>query len=400
MFHRALRAWLPLESRIADDCTLFEPLVFAFESRARALAVGQDVADRPAVSRKMGKRRGTGLYFRLIACKVYLIVVSFHAQEPVMATQIKAARAKSRTPARVKLTPYESDQISQIAAWKSRPPNPIGEIAPEDHACRPPSLSRSSYLMRSSAWRSSSLFELAVRLAGKEDVKRRAGVDDLRDLRNKPLEECDRLALQTGVFSQVFATAQGAATGAGGVLTTLVDIPLLFILSLWTILKIGHCYGYSLDQRRDRHFVLGVLIAAISGTLETKRQRLDELHELEDWLIEETQQEILAEEILSILFQLEIFGAIPGIGAISGGLCSIWASCAGRQHSAASVSGTLAEGCRQGPIDCSRRRCTSATLRPGGPEPWGVWRIQVATACGFGVALPASCWRRCSLETS
>ena len=122
---------------------------------------------------------------------------------------------------------------------------------------------------------------------------------------------------------QVFATAQGAATGAGGTLTTLIDIPLLFILSLRTILKIGHCYGYPLDQRRDRHFVVGASIAAISGTLETRRQRIDDLHRLENILVAETQEELLSEELLSVLFQLEIFEAIPGIGAISGGLLNL-----------------------------------------------------------------------------
>ena len=149
-------------------------------------------------------------------------------------------------------------------------------------------------------------------------MKRRASVQDLRELRSKPLEVCDRLAQETGVFCQVFATVQGAATGAGGILTTLVDIPLLFLLSVLTILRIGHCYGYSLDRKRDQQYVLGVMIAAVSGTLATKRHRLDRLHELEHWLIEEMHQEVLAEELLSILFQLEILVAIPGVGVVSG----------------------------------------------------------------------------------
>jgi hypothetical protein len=161
-------------------------------------------------------------------------------------------------------------------------------------------------------------FRLAAQLARKQDIKRRAGVNDLGDLKKKLLQDCDRVAIQMGIFSQVFATAQGAITGAGGVLTTLVDIPLLFVLSLWTILKIGHCYGYTLEKPRDQHFVLGVLIAAMSGTLETKKKRLDDLHELEDLLIEDTQEEIIAEEVLSILFQLEIFEGIPAIGTLSG----------------------------------------------------------------------------------
>jgi hypothetical protein len=239
-----------------------------------------------------------------------------------MATQIKTTRAKSRTPARVQLTAYESDQVAQIAAWKSRPPNPLGEIVDRITL---PGAELVGRIIPDAPVRIAieQCFQLAVLLARKEETIRRAGVRDLSDLRKKLLEDCDRLALQMGVFSQVFSTVQGAVTGMGGALTTLIDIPLLFILSLWTILKIGHCYGYPLDQRRDQHFVLGVLVAALTGTTETRRKRLDDLHQLEGLLISETQQEMAAEEIMSILFQLEIFEEIPGIGAISGALLNL-----------------------------------------------------------------------------
>ena len=142
-------------------------------------------------------------------------------------------------------------------------------------------------------------------------------MSQLGELRNKPLEECDRLAIQVIAAARTLTTAEGALTGAGGVLTTVIDIPLLFVLSLRTILRIGHCYGYSLDHPHDRTLVLGVLIAAISDSLATKRKRLDQLREIKHLLVEETQEEILADEVVSVLFQLEIFEEVPGIGAIS-----------------------------------------------------------------------------------
>ena len=42
-----------------------------------------------------------------------------------MSTRIKVAPAKSSRLAPAKLTAYESEQVSQIAAWKSKPPNPL-----------------------------------------------------------------------------------------------------------------------------------------------------------------------------------------------------------------------------------------------------------------------------------
>ena len=239
-----------------------------------------------------------------------------------MVTRIKRARAKSSVPAREQLTEYESQQVREIAAWKSRPPNPFAEIF---RLITSPGVKLVNKAVPDKVARQAidQGFALAERLVGADDVLQSAGVQDLSALRKKPLEECDRLALQTGVFSQVFATVEGAATGAGGILTTLVDIPLLFILSLRTIIKIGHCYGYPLDQRRDRHFVVGTLIAAISGTLETRRKRLDELHDIEEMLVAETQEELVTEELFSILFQLEVFEGIPGIGAISGAVLNL-----------------------------------------------------------------------------
>jgi hypothetical protein len=160
-------------------------------------------------------------------------------------------------------------------------------------------------------------------LAGQADLMRRAGVSQLGELKRKPLQECDRLAAHVGTAALVWATIEGAATGAGGVLTTLIDIPLLFVLSIRTILRIGHCYGYSLDHPHDRGFVLGILIAATSGSLTTKRRRIQQIRELKELLVEETQEEILADEALSLLFQLEIFEEAPGVGLISGALLNL-----------------------------------------------------------------------------
>ena len=289
---------------------------------------------------------------------------------------------------RVQLTAYESDQVAQIAAWKSRPPNPLGEIL--DRISLPAAKLVGNVIpdapIRVAIDQS---FRLAVLLAGKEEIQRRGDVDDLSDLRKKLLEDCDRLALQTGFFSQVFATAQGAMTGAGGAWTTLIDVPLLFILSLWTILKIGHCYGYPLDQQRDRHFVLGLLIAALTGTTETRRKRLDELHKLEYLLVVETQQEIAAEEIMSILFQLEIFEEIPGIGAISGALLNL-----SFMHRVENTARRVFQ--ERWLKDTGKVRAIEpATVHGRDLEPgWaGTMRRMAYAGCycaGFGVALPAS----------
>jgi EcsC protein family len=220
------------------------------------------------------------------------------------------------------LTDYEKEQIRQIAAWKSEPPNPLSELWKMITLPAAKLVERviPDSLVRTAIDRS---YDTAELLAGRKDIRKRGKVRSLPKLRLKPLEECDALAKQVGTASQAMATTAGAATGAGGPLTTLADVPLLFTMALRTILKIGHCYGYPLDQRKDRPLVVGVLITAISGSLEIRRERLGQIRELEDLLLEETQEEILTEEALTFLFQLEEFEEVPGIGAVSGALLNL-----------------------------------------------------------------------------
>jgi hypothetical protein len=223
---------------------------------------------------------------------------------------------------RKQLTPYEAEQVQEIAAWKSEPPNPLGELwkmitlpgAKLVKKVIPDALVKGAI---------EGSYKGAEMLAWQEDLKVRAGVADLDELKDRPLEECDGLAKQVGATAMILGTVEGAATGAGGVWTTLLDVPLLFVLSMRTILRIGHCYGYKLDDLRGQCYVLGVLIAAVSGSLEIRRQRLHRLREIEDLLIEETQEEIVVEELTALLFQLELFEEVPGIGAISGGLLNL-----------------------------------------------------------------------------
>lgn len=220
------------------------------------------------------------------------------------------------------LTDYEAKQIQQIAAWKARHTNPFAEAfksvtlpaAKVIEAVIPNSVVK--YAIEKA-------YDLSEFTAMQEDLKAQAGVSDIRELRNEPLEKCDRLATQVSLMWQAVAAIEGVATGAGGIWTTALDVPILFTLAMRTILKVGHCYGYPLDNERDRKFVLGVLVVGSSDSRETKLERLGNLREVEDWLLEETQENILTEEAASLLFQLEVFEDVPGVGAFTGGLFNL-----------------------------------------------------------------------------
>jgi hypothetical protein len=144
--------------------------------------------------------------------------------------------------ARSGLTAYEDEQVEQIAAWKSQPPNPFAEMFKMITlpGARVVEKVIPEQVVREAIERA---YDVSQLLAGQDDVKRQAGILDLGEMRSKPLEDCDRLANRVGTGVESLSLAEGAVTGAGGPLTTLLDIPLLFVLSLRTILKIGHYLG-------------------------------------------------------------------------------------------------------------------------------------------------------------
>jgi hypothetical protein len=220
------------------------------------------------------------------------------------------------------LTHYEKEQIEGIAAWKSEPPNIVAEswnllvlqVAKLVTKVIPEAAVRLAI---------ESSYATAEKLAGRQSIADRAGVGDITELRERSLEECDRLAGQVAMAARALAVAEGAVTGVGGAITTAIDVPLLFASALRTILRIGYCYGYPADAPTDRFFNLGILTIATAGSLAMRLQRLDQLRDLEKILVEETQVDLIRSELLSFLFQLEVFEEVPGIGVISGAVLNL-----------------------------------------------------------------------------
>ncbi|MDR3639568.1 MAG: EcsC family protein, partial [Isosphaeraceae bacterium] len=161
------------------------------------------------------------------------------------------------------LTEYEAEQVERIALWKGEHPPVVAEVfrmvaqpvAQLAERVIPDSLARQIIDVT---------YKAADATAWCRDIEVQAGVKDVTELKQKSLEECDQLALRVGRNAEALAVAEGALTGAGGVFTTLLDVPLLFGVAMRTIIRIGHCYGYPLDRKTDRAYVLGVLVAALA----------------------------------------------------------------------------------------------------------------------------------------
>ena len=220
------------------------------------------------------------------------------------------------------LAAYESVQVAKIAAWKASHPNAFGELfrrvtQPLAHIVEMVIPDRFALVAIEAAYKASELSATAA------DVEVQAGVPDLGDLRHKPLEVCDGLAQRVGTVAQMVGAVEGAVTGAGGIWTTVLDIPLLFGLCLRTIIKIGHCYGYPLDRPTDKAWVLGAFAVALSGSKEKRTDMIARLRDVEDLVLEETQEQVVTEELAALVTQIEIFEEIPVFAAATGALLNL-----------------------------------------------------------------------------
>ncbi len=222
-----------------------------------------------------------------------------------------------------RLTDYEQAQVEKIASWKASHPNPFGELF--HIASRPLAKLIEVILPDVVALRAiEAAYAMGERAATRADLKALAGVSDLAELRHKPMEVCDTLSRTVGTQGQALATIEGGLTGAGGVWTTLLDVPLLYTVCIATIMKTGRCYGYPLDRPTDKAWVLGALAVALSGTREKRADLMGQLREIEDLLLEDIQQDVVIQETASLLTQVEIFEDAPIVGIAGGALLNLW----------------------------------------------------------------------------
>ena len=216
------------------------------------------------------------------------------------------------------LTDYEMRQIEKIAVWKSSNPNPLVELF---HEAAKPFTRLVQYLVPDTF----ALGAIEAAYKASEADRHPGGYQgtggDFGYQRASPwIPGSLRQTRLAGLapWLKVLRPSRGALTGAGGVWTTLLDVPLLFTLCLRSIIKSGHCYGYPLDRPSDKAWVLGALAVALSDSKEQRHALMKRLREIEELLLEEVQEDILVQETASLLTQIEVFEDIPLFGAATG----------------------------------------------------------------------------------
>lgn len=93
------------------------------------------------------------------------------------------------------------------------------------------------------------------------------------------LEELETKVRASIRFYQTTAAAEGGITGAGGILLGLADIPLLLSLKLKMLFDIATYYGYSVEDYKERLYLLHIFQLAFSS----QAQRTAVFRQMENW---------------------------------------------------------------------------------------------------------------------
>ncbi|THU38295.1 EcsC family protein [Niastella caeni] len=84
------------------------------------------------------------------------------------------------------------------------------------------------------------------------------------------LEESDKVVEEKIKIYRNTAAAEGAITGAGGILLGLADFPLLIAIKIKLLFEIAATYGYSVNDYKERVYILHIFQLAFSSAKHRK----------------------------------------------------------------------------------------------------------------------------------
>ncbi|XID75313.1 EcsC family protein [Alkanindiges sp. WGS2144] len=116
------------------------------------------------------------------------------------------------------------------------------------------------------------LADFASTLSDKNQVLEEAGVSSLEELQGDT-GRSGRLARALGEKNRYIAMAQGAVSGATGIVGAAADIPLSMVLVFRTVYLTGRAYGFELNRPEDRHLIFKAL-ADIDLSLIAEKQAI------------------------------------------------------------------------------------------------------------------------------
>ncbi|WP_199615884.1 EcsC family protein [Paenibacillus alkalitolerans] len=135
----------------------------------------------------------------------------------------------------------------------------------------------------------------------------------------RTLEQIDRQVLDAVNVYKKVAAAEGAGTGAGGILLGLADFPLLLGIKMRFLFEAASIYGFDTDLYEERLYILHVFQLAFSND----EHRIKMLYILEHW--DERKSELVnmdwkvfQQQYRDYIDFVKMLQLVPGIGAVVG----------------------------------------------------------------------------------
>ncbi len=194
----------------------------------------------------------------------------------------------------VNLTPYEKKQYQEIVKWMHQSPSMISKISNVTDKILAPLNWAFEKLIPVSVIRGAlSLCSVAAEVSAvTRDIRKKAGVEDVKELRGRDLALSDKFAGDVKKWAIALATGEGGVAGYCGVAGLVIDIPALITLSLNTVYRIGACYGYASDGEEDRNFAMSILAAASACDSKEKKYAISILEQTSDVMSKKAIQQI------------------------------------------------------------------------------------------------------------
>ncbi|MDF2946983.1 MAG: transporter-associated protein EcsC [Bacillales bacterium] len=136
---------------------------------------------------------------------------------------------------------------------------------------------------------------------------------------NRTLEQSDKLLDEKLSYYKKIAVAEGAGTGAAGLLIGLADFPLLLGLKLKFMYDIAIIYGYDVNNLKERQFLLHIFLLTYSSS-ETKVSLFKKINSWD--ILTEAERSIdwdtFQKEYRDSIDLIKMLQLVPGIGAAVG----------------------------------------------------------------------------------
>lgn len=179
----------------------------------------------------------------------------------------------------IALTDYERQQIRKISAWLREETPPLQQAVQSVNATVERQVSQMLSPEHLAILRKASDRLLANSDRAWQHLKQRLGnarmpVDHWQDLKDQPLEVCDRLQASVAGAALTKAAIEALITAPLDFLGELVDVGFALLLGLKTIQEVGLCYGFGSETTAEQHMIWGTFGVNFASTAKERQHLL------------------------------------------------------------------------------------------------------------------------------